>query len=635
MASKELLQKLVDFYSRIERENAVKERFSIKSQLDKRLALLNEQVQCLSPSIQGDVSEHITAIEEMTGRLDEKFSLFVVGSGKVGKSTVINALIGDEVAKMKETAMTWRVDVFHEDNVAAKEARAEITYIEAEGTRKVLLPVEEAKARIVEEESKRETAMNQCHEKMQLVREKVKELPIKMRQEMIKEAQKQINEKYQYISPIIEVRWPLQGSEILKHFQIVDTPGLTQDLNKAGVQKSMTTYYKEADGILCVLDINKNCEKASFEQVEQIGETLHKQGVVFEKAQMLGVMNRCDELKEAEKIPMLIAQGKKIYEGMLQDIVPLSARQALETQMTPNVSEELLETSGIIALKEYIYQHFLQSSSSLRIDKTLQFVRSEEENIIRLVTNHRDMMKALLVKEQCLSHEFRKNIKDVGCDLEERMKLFLNKYENRVLHAIEEKTELLFTEGHAEKAYIEENIFMLPELKAGLMQLNKDIEEALIQLKAQYYTIILGDRPIKNSQQHNAEEVIQCIDISQIDFNKYLSFEMFGVLEQFQLVRSLVKRKRVKQCEQQLEEQFKALKRDIMEELIKGLETSVNDIEHQIDQMSKMRFRNYYADEIAAKAYIEHLGQIAKLLNEPIKKNTIVSYIKGEVYDEH
>lgn len=634
MVDKQLLERLVDFYSHIERENAVKERFAIKAQLDKRLTALNEQVECLSPSIQGDVSEHVAAIEEMTERLDEKFSLFVVGNGKVGKSTVINALIGDEVAKMKETAMTWRVDVFHEDNTANKEPCAEITYLEPEGTRKELLPVAEAKARIMEEESKREAAMNQCHEKMQLVREKVKELPIKMRQEMLKEAQKQVNEKYQYISPIIEVRWPLQGSEILKHFQIVDTPGLTQDLNKAGVQKSMTTYYKEADGILCILDINKNCEKASFEQVEQIGEALHKQGVVFEKAQMLGVMNRCDELKEAEKIPMLIAQGKAIYEGMLQDIVPLSARQALASQMTPDASQELLEASGIIALKDYIYQHFLQSSSTLRIDKTLQFVRSEEEDLLRIVNNHRDMMQALLVKEQCLSHEFRKNIKDVGRDLEERIKLFLNQYENRVLKTIEEKAELLFTEGHAEKAYIEENIFMLPELKTGLSQLNKDIEEALIQLKAGYHTIILGNRPT-NSQQYNAEEVIQCIDVSQIDFNKYLNFEMFGVLEQFQLVRSLVKRKRVKQCEQQLKEQFEALKRDIMEELIKSLETSVNDVTHQIDQMRETRFRNYYADEIAAKAYIAHLGQIAELLNEPIKKNTIVSYIKGEVYDEH
>ncbi len=634
MVDKQLLERLVDFYSHIERENALKERFAIKAQLDQRLAALNEQVECLSPSIQGDVSEHVAAIEEMTERLDEKFSLFVVGNGKVGKSTVINALIGNEVAKMKETAMTWRVDVFHEDNTANKEPCAEITYLEPEGTRKELLPVQEAKARITEEESKREAAMNQCHEKMQLVREKVKELPIKMRQEMLKEAQKQVNEKYQYISPIIEVRWPLQGSEILKHFQIVDTPGLTQDLNKAGVQKSMTNYYKEADGILCVLDINKNCEKASFEQVEQIGEALHKQGVVFEKAQMLGVMNRCDELKEAEKIPMLIAQGKAIYEGMLQDIVPLSARQALASQMTPDAPQELLETSGIVALKDYIYQHFLQSSSTLRIDKTLQFVRSEEEDLLRIVNNHRDMMQALLVKEQCLSHEFRKNIKDVGRDLEERIKLFLNQYENRVLKTIEEKAELLFTEGHAEKAYIEENIFMLPELKTGLSQLNKDIEEALIQLKAGYHTIILGNRPT-NGQQYNAEKVIQCIDVSQIDFNKYLNFEMFGVLEQFQLVRSLVKRKRVKQCEQQLKEQFEALKRDIMEELIKSLETSVNDVTHQIDQMRETRFRNYYADEIAAKAYIAHLGQIAELLNEPIKKNTIVSYIKGEVYDEH
>lgn len=634
MVDKQLLERLVDFYSHIERENAVKERFAIKAQLDKRLTALNEQVECLSPSIQGDVSEHVAAIEEMTERLDEKFSLFVVGNGKVGKSTVINALIGNEVAKMKETAMTWRVDVFHEGKAVNKEACAEITYLEAGETRKELLPVQEAKARITEEESKREAAMNQCHEKMQLVREKVKELPIKMRQEMLKEAQKQVNEKYQYISPIIEVRWPLQGSEILRHFQIVDTPGLTQDLNKAGIQKSMTTYYKEADGILCILDINKNCEKASFEQVEQIGEALHKQGVVFEKAQMLGVMNRCDELKEAEKIPMLIAQGKAIYEGMLQDIVPLSARQALASQMTPDASQELLEASGIIALKDYIYQHFLQSSSTLRIDKTLQFVRSEEENLLRIVNNHRDMMQALLVKEQCLSHEFRKNIKDVGRDLEERIKLFLNQYENRVLKTIEEKAELLFTEGHAEKAYIEDNIFMLPELKEGLSQLNKDIEEALIQLKAGYHTIILGNRPT-NSQQYNAEKVIQCIDVSQIDFNKYLNFEMFGVLEQFQLVRSLVKRKRVKQCEQQLKEQFEALKQDIMEELIKGLETSVNDVTHQIDQMRETRFRNYYADEITAKAYIAHLGQIAELLNEPIKKNTIVSYIKGEVYDEH
>ena len=58
------------------------------------------------------IQENLVKIKSLAEELDNKFMLFVMGSGKNGKSTLINALAGKQVAKESISPETWKIDVF-------------------------------------------------------------------------------------------------------------------------------------------------------------------------------------------------------------------------------------------------------------------------------------------------------------------------------------------------------------------------------------------------------------------------------------------------------------------------------------------------------------------------------------------
>ena len=58
-------------------------------------------------------------IHQLAERLNENFMLFVMGSGKNGKSTLINALLGQQAAAEDFLPKTWKIDVFHDADLDA------------------------------------------------------------------------------------------------------------------------------------------------------------------------------------------------------------------------------------------------------------------------------------------------------------------------------------------------------------------------------------------------------------------------------------------------------------------------------------------------------------------------------------
>ena len=67
-------------------------------------AILHEYLQKLQ--------NEYSVIEELANQLDEKFSLFIMGSGKNGKSTLINALLGQKKAAVNILPKTWKIDIY-------------------------------------------------------------------------------------------------------------------------------------------------------------------------------------------------------------------------------------------------------------------------------------------------------------------------------------------------------------------------------------------------------------------------------------------------------------------------------------------------------------------------------------------
>ena len=79
-------------------------------------------------------------------RKSDKKMILIVGDGNVGKSTLLNALVGEEVAKTNYLPTTWKIDVY------SPELSKDNAIIKYKTGKQETLSVEEAKQKINEEE---------------------------------------------------------------------------------------------------------------------------------------------------------------------------------------------------------------------------------------------------------------------------------------------------------------------------------------------------------------------------------------------------------------------------------------------------------------------------------------------------
>ena len=110
-------------YEKVNNEYHRQIRNHIKAQLLEHLIKLKRQMAAFDDSatnsnILGDylrrIREKLSEMEDIAGRMDEQFMLFIMGSGKNGKSTLINALLGQEKAEVNILPKTWKIDVYND-----------------------------------------------------------------------------------------------------------------------------------------------------------------------------------------------------------------------------------------------------------------------------------------------------------------------------------------------------------------------------------------------------------------------------------------------------------------------------------------------------------------------------------------
>ena len=171
MAVNEVVNKLAAFYKKLEAEKTDREWFHIKERLESQIHQIQKAIIPLESkqnqsekekqSIE-EIKQGLNKLSDLASKLEDKFSIFVIGDGNVGKSTVVNALLGGEYAKMKFDPMTWKVDVFHNGT----EKEAQIVQYDKKGNEVIGLVIDEAKKLIDEEEAKREASIHQIQEKI-------------------------------------------------------------------------------------------------------------------------------------------------------------------------------------------------------------------------------------------------------------------------------------------------------------------------------------------------------------------------------------------------------------------------------------------------------------------------------------
>lgn len=299
-----------------------------------------------------ELRDSIVNLKFQIDSLDKPFRLFVIGTGKAGKSSVLNALIGQKVAEIDFVAKTWRIDVFYESH----DSKVVIKY--ADGTSKIF-EEEEAKSIIDEEEGKAKFAIKQVNRELLKLR-KNKNLIGKAR----REAEISIQRHYGYQTNIIEVQWPVIGSSILQNFSLVDTPGTNQKLTHRNVRNSEEEYLKKANGILWIIPEDMIAGGKSYKAVVSMEK---RYGRKFESA--IAIINKMDLAREKDPIhgeEYIMQEASRLYGKHFRKILPFEAEKAYESVCKND--EKGMKDSGLTILRQAIREEFFLTAREKQLD---------------------------------------------------------------------------------------------------------------------------------------------------------------------------------------------------------------------------------------------------------------------------
>lgn len=357
------------------RHNELEKLMNIISKLNKELQLVKKDISSkeskskeLVSYIEQEIKENTKSIKE----LENPFLLFIMGLGNYGKSTLINALLQEKVIETSDIPNTWKLDLF----IKSDNEKVEITYNDE---REIVKSLSSSKKILKEEEDKFKTSKKEISKKIlnyknKLSKDKLKEF--KMEQEKL----------YLYKSDIDQIKYYLNNKKILNDFTIVDTPGLNQTLLKNTI-KRMNTYYQKADGVIWLIDAQNIVSKETNKLIEEINkiDNLHEKKII-------GVVNKIDIIKNDKDLERLKEKVNEIYNNKFNDIVYISARDALDGII--NKDKYLINKSNINSLYKSIDKNFKQICEKKQIDSKYKNLSIMKENLLyKIYSYKRDLYK--------------------------------------------------------------------------------------------------------------------------------------------------------------------------------------------------------------------------------------------------
>lgn len=323
------------------------------------------------------VRETAAALESMASGFRSPFLLFVIGMGKFGKSTLVNALVGEEVAPVDFLPKTWKIDVFE-----GVEGRALATVRYRDG-REERLDRAEAHRRIALEEARREQS-----EQLIEAEFRVRSSNLKTSQEKEK-LKRALRDRLLYRSPIVEVRWPCPRKGILQQFAIVDTPGLWQHIGGDDSREDLRDYYYKADGVIWLLDATKLTGRQAREMLDDLDRSLQLVGA--RRANMVAVVNRMDLVRGSIDGEARVLQAiRHRFGDLFDDVIPMSALEAFEAVRTNNPVLE--QRSGLRSLLDTLERCFAARATELQITRKTQGAHAYLAMLAQVVGEYRDRL---------------------------------------------------------------------------------------------------------------------------------------------------------------------------------------------------------------------------------------------------
>ena len=516
-------------------------------------------------------AEYSVQIKDLLDNMDDKFLLFVVGTGNYGKSTLINALMQQDLAPIDFRPKTWKIDVYYldeknEQNVIIKLNDGQILNMSNEDAHK-----------FIENEEK----LTDKHKKEynNIKNEELKKCKTKKERD---EMQEKLKKEYLYKSKVVEIRWPVKQNKFLKNILLVDTPGISQDL--LYLQNSIKDYYFKADGVIWMLDGLTIASKNNNEMIKELESYLGDLGGLNDN--IIGVVNKIDKVYAnggKEAVDAVMNDANNYFGDKFKYIIPISAKEAFN-----NPNDKDLEN-----LNAKIEDTFLSDANSLKLESKKKGIQKIVKDSIRINKEFESFISLKNSQYQEKYKSIQKFEKGQKEKLEKEVSNLVEKYLEKVSSNIIIMAGNLFDiRGENEsKKYVLDNIFELNKFQSNLktfisnkedfikIQAEDMYENAKIS-KYKYISKIVSENISTNLQMENLN-----LKINQ-SFNIYTSLGDFsgeGLLNALggvinQVYKGIMKMMKINSVRSNLSTTINKIVEEVEEKILKVFNENIDKI---------------------------------------------------------
>jgi tRNA U34 5-carboxymethylaminomethyl modifying GTPase MnmE/TrmE len=297
------------------------------------------------------VSHLHAGLAAIQAKSEEPFELFIVGEGKFGKSTLVNALLGLPAAPTDFLPKTWCFNRYVAQRTPAPHVRV---FVDP----KLLDDIHDVRTREVRQALRRRYGTFRGLDEYHVSPADAQRIAAAEE----KRVAETLGRSDAYWSPIMEMEWSVEaGHSLVPEVRIVDTMGINQQLAPASHKHHLKWQYERADAVFWIVTADKIGAQSTRDELLEAGR--YAKLVFLLLTKMDTISNKAGAIKRAQKH----------YGDAVSAIIPVSGLAAflarVPTEYQKSQAEKgwlrdhghpsadaLLAMSGFAELETYLQQ---------------------------------------------------------------------------------------------------------------------------------------------------------------------------------------------------------------------------------------------------------------------------------------